>query len=87
MKEQHKVQPPQNVSANALTAELLKTPLELCQNASNVPALQHQSKSYPGGQPPLCRTPSVSSQSSLESSASRQVLCLIRVSHKTLTYY
>ncbi|KAF2901710.1 hypothetical protein ILUMI_04471, partial [Ignelater luminosus] len=71
-KEQHKIQPPQNVSSHALTAELLKTPLELCQNSSSVPALQHQSKSYPGGQPPLCRTPSVSSQSSLESSASRQ---------------
>ncbi|KAF5285001.1 hypothetical protein FQR65_LT02313 [Abscondita terminalis] len=71
-KEQHKIQPPQHVSSHALTAELLKTPLEVCQNTQNVPALQHQSKSYPGGQPPLCRTPSVSSQSSLESSASRQ---------------
>ncbi|KAB0798857.1 hypothetical protein PPYR_06737 [Photinus pyralis] len=71
-KEQHKIQPPQNVSSNALTAELLKTPLEVCQNTSHVPALPYQSKSYPGGQPPLCRTPSVSSQSSLESSASRQ---------------
>ncbi|KAK5643895.1 hypothetical protein RI129_007740 [Pyrocoelia pectoralis] len=70
-KEQHKIQPPQNVSSNALTAELLKTPLEVCQNTSHVPTLPYQSKSYPGGQPPLCRTPSVSSQSSLESSASR----------------
>ncbi|XP_018322417.1 synaptotagmin-5 isoform X2 [Agrilus planipennis] len=51
---------------------MMKAPLDLCQNSGNAPLLQHQSKSYPGGQPPLCRTPSVSSQSSLESSASRQ---------------
>ncbi|XP_069679365.1 synaptotagmin-5 [Periplaneta americana] len=36
------------------------------------PVLTHQSKSYPGGQPRLSRTPSVSSQGSLDSSFSRQ---------------
>lgn len=73
-KEQHAVQPPQNTSAQAMTAELMKTPLDVCSNVQGAHALQHQSKSYPGGQPLLCRTPSVSSQSSLDSSASRQVL-------------
>ncbi|CAH1371657.1 unnamed protein product [Tenebrio molitor] len=71
-KEQHIIQPPQNASAQALTAELMKMPLELCSAPQNSHSLQHQSKSYPGGQPLLCRTPSVSSQSSLDSSASRQ---------------
>lgn len=73
MREQHIIQPPQNASAQALTAELMKMPLELCSASQGSHSLQHQSKSYPGGQPLLCRTPSVSSQSSLDSSASRQV--------------
>nr|XP_023016151.1 synaptotagmin-5 [Leptinotarsa decemlineata] len=72
-KEHLNIQPPQNVSAQALTAEILKTPLDVCSAAVAPPALQHQSKSYPGGQPLLCRTPSVSSQSSLDSTASKQL--------------
>ncbi|XP_050498329.1 synaptotagmin-6 [Diabrotica virgifera virgifera] len=71
-KEHLNVQPPQNSSAQDLTAEILKTPLEVCSAHVPPPALQHQSKSYPTGQPLLCRTPSVSSQSSLDSTASKQ---------------
>lgn len=72
-KEQHVIQPPQTSSSQSLSSDLLKTPLEIgsTSTSQNV-ALQHQSKSYPGGQPHLCRTPSVSSQSSLDSSVSRQ---------------
>ncbi|KAJ8919456.1 hypothetical protein NQ315_016556 [Exocentrus adspersus] len=70
-KEHLNIQPPQNSSAQALTAEVLKTQLDLC-SAPMAPHLQHQSKSYPGGQPLLCRTPSASSQSSLDSTASKQ---------------
>ncbi|CAH0560664.1 unnamed protein product [Brassicogethes aeneus] len=76
VKETNTIQPPQNTAVHALTAELLKsTQLELVSvPAAAGHALQHQSKSYPtgGGQQALCRTPSVSSQSSLESSNSRQ---------------
>ncbi|VEN59533.1 unnamed protein product, partial [Callosobruchus maculatus] len=66
-----------NSSAHSLTAELLRAPLDLPpttgHNASaSPPPLQHQSRSYPGGAPLLCRTPSVSSQSSLDSTASKQ---------------
>lgn len=57
-----------------MSADILKTPLDVCSAPIGPPPLQHQSKSYPGGQPlQLCRTPSVSSQSSLESTASKQV--------------
>lgn len=74
-KEHLNIQPPQNASAQQMTAEILKTPLDLCSAPVQPPqpSLQHQSKSYPGGQPLLCRTPSVSSQSSLDSTASKQV--------------
>ncbi|KAJ8982658.1 hypothetical protein NQ317_019059 [Molorchus minor] len=71
-KEHLNVQPPQNASAQSLTAEILKTPLDLCSAPIAPHSLQHQSKSYPGGPPVLCRTPSVSSQSSLDSTASKQ---------------
>ncbi|CAH1159704.1 unnamed protein product [Phaedon cochleariae] len=71
-KEHLNIQPPQNASAQALTAEILKTPLDVCSASMAPPSLQHQSKSYPGGPPLLCRTPSVSSQSSLDSTASKQ---------------
>ncbi|CAG9766092.1 unnamed protein product [Ceutorhynchus assimilis] len=67
-KEQLNIQPPQNTS-QAMTAEIMKSPLDLC---SSPHALQHQSVSYPGGPPLLCRTPSASSQSSLDSSTSKQ---------------
>lgn len=72
-KEQHAVQPP---SYSNNSTDFLKTPLDNSSNVlgSGVPPLQHQSRSYPTGQPHLCRTPSVSSQSSLDSSASRQVI-------------
>ncbi|XP_030745719.1 synaptotagmin-1 [Sitophilus oryzae] len=71
-KEQRNVQPPQHTSAQSMTAEIMKTPLELCSSSVGGHPLQHQSKSYPGGQPLLCRTPSASSQSSLDSSNSKQ---------------
>ncbi|XP_048517531.1 synaptotagmin-6 isoform X2 [Dendroctonus ponderosae] len=70
-KEQLNVQPPQN-SSQSMTAEIMRTPLELCSSSVANHALQHQSKSYPGGPPLLCRTPSASSQSSLDSSTSKQ---------------
>ena len=70
-KEHHVVQPAPTVAPHAVNPELLRTPLD------SSPVLTHQSKSYPGGQPRLARTPSVSSQSSLDSSISRQVIdCL-----------
>ncbi|XP_071056275.1 synaptotagmin-5 isoform X2 [Onthophagus taurus] len=70
-REQQIIQPPQNPSGQSMTAELFKNPLEVCSNTTSIPNLQHQSKSYPGGQPQLCRTPSVSSQSSLDSGGHR----------------
>jgi hypothetical protein len=66
-KEQHAVQPAQTVAPHSVNPDLMRSPLDAS------PVLTHQSKSYPGGQPRLARTPSVSSQSSLDSSASRQV--------------
>ncbi|KAF7280464.1 synaptotagmin beta isoform X2 [Rhynchophorus ferrugineus] len=71
-KEQLNIQPPQHTSAQSMTAEIMKTPLELCSTSVGPHALQHQSRSYPGGPPLLCRTPSASSQSSLDSSNSKQ---------------
>lgn len=88
----------------------MKAPLDLCSSpmaphmpqTTSVLPLQHQSKSYPGGggannhQSPLCRTPSVSSQSSLDSSASKQVntnsnktinIVFTRPLPKIVTYY
>ncbi|XP_066145550.1 synaptotagmin-5 isoform X2 [Euwallacea fornicatus] len=70
-KEQLNVQPPQNAS-QSMTADIMKNPLDLCTSSSaGSHALQHQSRSYPGGPPLLCRTPSASSQSSLDSSTSK----------------
>lgn len=66
-KEQHAVQPVPTVAPHSVNPELMRSPLD------SSPVLTHQSKSYPGGQPRLARTPSVSSQSSLDSSVSRQV--------------
>jgi hypothetical protein len=66
-KEQHTVQPVPTVAPHSVNPELMRSPLD------SSPVLTHQSKSYPGGQPRLARTPSVSSQSSLDSSVSRQV--------------
>ncbi|PNF39650.1 hypothetical protein B7P43_G05637 [Cryptotermes secundus] len=65
-KEQHAVQPAQTVAPHSVNPDLMRSPLDAS------PVLTHQSKSYPGGQPHLARTPSVSSQGSLDSSASRQ---------------
>ncbi|KDR13859.1 Synaptotagmin-9, partial [Zootermopsis nevadensis] len=65
-KEQHAVQPVPTVAPHSVNPELMRSPLD------SSPILTHQSKSYPGGQPRLARTPSVSSQSSLDSSVSRQ---------------
>jgi hypothetical protein len=66
-KEQHAVQPAQTVAPHSVNPDLMRSHLDAS------PVLTHQSKSYPGGQPHLARTPSVSSQGSLDSGASRQV--------------
>jgi hypothetical protein len=66
-KEQHAVQPAQTVAPHSVNPDFMRSPLDAS------PVLTHQSKSYPGGQPHLARTPSVSSQGSLDSGASRQV--------------
>ncbi|XP_050300266.1 synaptotagmin-5 isoform X2 [Anthonomus grandis grandis] len=71
-KEQMNIQPPR-ASTHSMSTDIIKTPLDLCSSASTSPqSLQHQSRSYPGGPPLLCRTPSASSQSSLDSSTSKQ---------------
>jgi hypothetical protein len=66
-KEKHTVQPVRTVAPHSVNPELMRSQLD------SSPVLTHQSKSYPGGQPRLARTPSVSSQGSLDSSISRQV--------------
>ncbi|GLV35762.1 Synaptotagmin beta [Carabus blaptoides fortunei] len=71
-KEQHAVQPPHQGTTHSVTSEIPRTPLELGPGSVGAPLLQHQSRSYPTGQPHLTRTPSVSSQSSLDSGISRQ---------------
>lgn len=71
-KEQHVVQPVATVAAHSVNTELLHSPLEVSPGA----VLTHQSRSYPGVQGHLSRTPSVSSQSSLDSSISKQVIFL-----------
>lgn len=83
-KEHHVIQPPQS-STQSLNVDFLKSTASsnvtndavFCSNSNNIasttPPLQHQSRSYPTGQPHLCRTPSVSSQGSLDSTVSRQV--------------
>ncbi|KAL1509133.1 hypothetical protein ABEB36_003920 [Hypothenemus hampei] len=66
-KEQLNIQPPHH---HSMTAEIMKNPLEVC--TAQTSNLQQQSKSYPCGTPLLCRTPSASSQSSLDSCTSKQ---------------
>ena len=66
-KEKRTVQPARAVPPRSMKPELMRSQLD------SSPVLTHQSKSYPGGQPRLARTPSVSSQGSLDSSISRQV--------------
>nr|CAD7201533.1 unnamed protein product [Timema douglasi] len=64
-KEQHTVQPVRTVASHAVNSEMMRTPHD------SSPVLTHQSRSYPGGQPRLARTPSVSSQGSLDSGSHR----------------
>jgi len=66
-KEKRTVQPVRTVAPHCVNPELMRSQLD------SSPVLTHQSRSYPGGQPRLARTPSVSSQGSLDSSISRQV--------------
>lgn len=66
------MQPPQH-STQSMSTDIIKNPLDLCSSSMGPHALQHQSRSYPGGPPLLCRTPSASSQSSLDSSTSKPV--------------
>jgi len=66
-KKKRRVQRVRTVVPHSVNPELMRSQLD-----SSL-FLTRQSKSYPGGQPRLARTPSVSSQSSLDSSISRQV--------------
>ncbi|XP_068082352.1 synaptotagmin-5 [Anabrus simplex] len=65
-KAQHIVQPLSTVAPHTVTPDMPRSHVDA------YPTLTHQSKSYPGGQPRLARTPSVSSQGSLDTGISRQ---------------
>lgn len=67
LREPHAVQPHTSVPAHSVNTESLRGPLEISPSPLHS-YLQHQSKSFP---PRLQRTPSVSSQSSLDSAPSR----------------
>lgn len=67
-KEQHKIQPASHLPVHAVNTEALRHPLDIAGSPLHG-HLQHQSKSFP---PRLQRTPSISSQSSLDSAQSRQ---------------
>ncbi|XP_037041700.1 synaptotagmin-5 [Bradysia coprophila] len=68
IREPHAIQPVSSVPAHTVNTEHLRGPLEVTPSPLHS-YLQHQSKSFP---PRLQRTPSVSSQSSLDSAPSRQ---------------
>lgn len=61
------IQPPTSVPSHSINTESLRGPLEISPSPLHQ-TLQHQSKSFP---PRLQRTPSISSQSSLDSAPSR----------------
>ncbi|XP_063695465.1 synaptotagmin-6 [Culicoides brevitarsis] len=61
------IQPPTSVPSHSINTELLRGPLEISPSPLHQ-QLQHQSRSFP---PRLQRTPSISSQSSLDSAPSR----------------
>lgn len=61
------MQPPTSVQPHTVNTEMLRGPLEIIPSPLHS-HLQHQSKSFP---PRLQRTPSISSQSSLDSAPSR----------------
>ncbi|XP_037904640.1 synaptotagmin-6 isoform X1 [Hermetia illucens] len=67
-REPHAIQPLASVPAHTVNTEMLRGPLEVTPSPLHT-HLQHQSKSFP---PRLTRTPSVSSQSSVDSAPSRQ---------------
>lgn len=69
-RETHTVQPLQSVAVHGVNTENLRGPLEVSPSPLHS-HLQHQSRSFP---PRLQRTPSVSSQSSLDSTPSRNSL-------------
>ncbi|XP_055703141.1 synaptotagmin-5 isoform X2 [Phlebotomus papatasi] len=64
-KESHAVQPPIAVPGHTVNMDVMRGSMEMAPSPVH---LQHQSKSFP---PRLTRTPSVSSQSSLDSAPSR----------------
>lgn len=68
IREPHAIQPVSSVPAHTVNTELLRGPLEVTPSPLHS-YLHHQSKSFP---PRLQRTPSISSQSSLDSAPSRQ---------------
>ncbi|XP_055905905.1 synaptotagmin-7 isoform X1 [Eupeodes corollae] len=67
-REAQAIQPLASVPAHTVNTEMLRGPLEMSPSPLHM-HLQHQSKSFP---PRLQRTPSVSSQSSIDSAPSRQ---------------
>lgn len=69
------IQPPTSVPSHSINTESLRGPLEISPSPLHQ-QLQHQSKSFP---PRLQRTPSISSQSSLDSAPSRHSvsICLL----------
>lgn len=75
MNECHAIQTSSSVSPNTMNADQLRGLLEISPSPLHT-YLQHQSKSFP---PRLQRTPSVSSQSSLDSAPSRVGSIVMRV--------
>jgi synaptotagmin-6 len=80
-KESHTVQPPTSVPAHTVNIDSLRGPLEVSPSPLHS-HLQHQSKSFP---PRLQRTPSISSQSSLDSAPSRHSVSTLF--HKFCIYF
>ncbi|XP_065158910.1 synaptotagmin-1 [Atheta coriaria] len=61
----HEQEPAQN--SNFLRRSPVKCATTEMSSSPSATSLQHQSKSYPGGHPSLCRTESISSQTSMDS--------------------
>lgn len=77
-KESHAVQPPIAVPGHTVNMDGIRGSLEMAPSPVH---LQHQSKSFP---PRLTRTPSVSSQSSLDSAPSRNSVSCIFIFNFTV---
>lgn len=75
------IQPPTSVPSHSINTESLRGPLEISPSPLHQ-QLQHQSKSFP---PRLQRTPSISSQSSLDSAPSRHSVSVLN--HRRLSCF